>query len=219
MHSLLEGLILGITLAFFFGFGPAFFALLQTGVHRGFTKGFFLAFGIFLNDVGLVSLSIWGAHAIMKSMQKYQMIGLIGGLVLIVFGWVSFRHKVQANNENQEVSKDAPHAIIFVLKGFFLNLANPFVWLFWPTVVLGVAAPFMDDTNDIILFFTGTLSMVFLSDVIKVFLASRIKKWITNRFLQLVNRIAGVGLILFGFVLIFRTLYIAGVFNSLLKAL
>lgn len=209
MHTLLEGLILGLTLAVFFGFGPAFFALIQTGIHRGFTKGFFLALGVFINDLGIVSLSIVGAHAIMRSMQQYQLIGLVGGLILIVFGIVSLKYKSESNKKNKALGKDEPNAIIYVLKGFFLNLANPFVWLFWPTVVLGVAAPFMKDTRDIILFFTGTLSMVFLSDVTKVFLASRIKRYITNRFLLWVNRIAGIGLILFGLVLIIRTLYVA----------
>ena len=43
-----EGLILGFTLAFLFGFGPALFALIQTSIHRGLWSGFQLAFGEFL---------------------------------------------------------------------------------------------------------------------------------------------------------------------------
>ncbi|MBN2236079.1 MAG: LysE family transporter [Bacteroidales bacterium] len=209
MHSLFEGIILGITLAFLFGFGPTFFALLQTGIYRGFNKGFFLAIGIFLNDLVLVSISILGASTIMHNVQKYQLLGVIGGFLLIIFGLVSFRHKSEIIAEKQDTTVKEPGFLTFIFKGFFLNFANPFVWVFWPTVVLGIAAPFMKETNEMILFFSGTLSVVFLSDVLKVYLASRIKKHITAHFLQIVNRVAGISLVLFGIVLIIRTLYIA----------
>ncbi|MBN1651048.1 MAG: LysE family transporter [Bacteroidales bacterium] len=213
MHSLYEGFILGFTLAFFFGFGPAFFTLIQTGIHRGFLKGLFLAIGIFLNDVLLVSLSILGAHAIMSNIQKYQLLGIVGGILLIIFGFVSYRHKVIMNENNEGLNDNGPNYFTFVLKGFLLNLANPFVWVFWPTVVLGVAAPFMSETHDMILFFAGTLSVVLISDITKVYLASRIKRYITAKFLTLINRIVGVGLVIFGIALIVRTFYVAGFFS------
>lgn len=212
MHSLFEGIILGLTLAFFFGFGPAFFALLQTGIHRGFTKGFFLAVGIFLNDLALVSLSILGAHAIMNNIQKYQMLGVVGGILLIIFGVVSYRHKIEVAADNENVNYNGPNYLTFLIKGFLLNLANPFVWLFWPTVVLGVAAPFMSQTHDMILFFSGTLFIVFLSDVTKVYLASRIKRFITAKFLSLVNRAVGICLFIFGIALILRTIFLPNLF-------
>lgn len=208
MNSLLEGLLLGLSLAFFFGFGPAFFALIQTGIHRGFNKGFFLAIGIFLNDLLLVSISILGAHAIMSNIQKYQLLGVIGGVLLIIFGVVSYGHKVNLNGEKEITPEKSPGVLTFLFKGFFLNFANPFVWFFWPTVVLGVATPFMDTTNDIILFFSGTLSVVLISDILKVYLASRIKRFITAKFLLILNRVVGISLIIFGFILIIRTLFI-----------
>ncbi|MFH0999596.1 MAG: LysE family transporter [Bacteroidota bacterium] len=209
MHSLFEGIILGFTLAFFFGFGPAFFSLIQTGIHRGFTKGLFLAIGIFLNDLVFISLSILGAHAITNNMAKYQLLGIFGGIVLIIFGIVSYRHKVYLNNNKEEIISNGPPLFAFLLKGFLLNLANPFVWLFWPTVVLGIAAPFISETNDMILFFSGTLFVVLLTDIVKVYLASRIKRFITAKFLTLVNRGVGVSLIIFGIALIVRTLIVA----------
>ena len=99
-----------------------------------------------------------------------------------------------------------------MLKGFLLNIANPFVWLFWPTVVLGVATPFMNTTQDIVLFFSGTLSMFLLVDTTKVFLASRIKNYITDKILHLINKVAGVGLFIFGIVLVIRSIIMSGIF-------
>ncbi len=207
MNPLIEGIILGFTLAFFFGFGPAFFALIQTGIHRGFFKGFLLAIGVFLNDLFVVTVSIFGAHTIMNNVQSHRWLGIIGGIILIVVGIVTYGHKVEIDTETSEiVPKNEPHFTVYIIKGFLLNIANPFVWLFWPTVVLGVAAPFMDTTADIILFFAGTLSVVFLSDVTKVYLASKIKRFITDKFLIKINKIAGVALVIFGIILIARSL-------------
>ncbi|UBM62582.1 LysE family transporter [Candidatus Sulfidibacterium hydrothermale] len=210
MHPLFEGMLLGLTLALFFGFGPAFFALVQTGIHRGFSKGFILAVGVFLNDLTVVSVSIMAAHAVMDNMHKHQLLGIIGGIILIIFGVLTSRHKIEVNSSDEVVNISEPHAITYLIKGYLLNIANPFVWLFWPTVVLGVAAPFMDTTKDIILFFAGTLSVVFSSDVTKVYLASKIKGYITDKFLHLINKIAAISLIVFGIALIIRSLYMAG---------
>lgn len=210
MHPLFEGMILGLTLALFFGFGPAFFALVQTGIHRGFSKGFILAIGVFLNDLTVVSVSIVAAHAVMDNMHKHQLFGILGGVILIIFGTLTFKHKIVVNSSDEVVNISEPHAITYLIKGYLLNIANPFVWLFWPTVVLGVAAPFMDTTKDIILFFAGTLSILFSSDVTKVYLASKIKGYITDKFLRLINKIAAISLIVFGVALIFRSLYLAG---------
>ncbi|GMT45217.1 MAG: lysine transporter LysE [bacterium] len=211
MHPLFEGMILGLTLALFFGFGPAFFALVQTGIHRGFSKGFVLAIGVFLNDLTVVSISIVAARAVMENMHKHQLLGVAGGIVLMIFGILTYRHKIVVNSNDEVVNISEPHAITYLIKGFLLNIANPFVWLFWPTIVLGVAAPFMDSTSDIILFFAGTLAVVFSSDVTKVWLATKIKGYITDKFLWLINKIAGIILFIFGIALIIRSLYESGI--------
>ena len=36
MQTIFEGIILGLTLAVFFSFGPALVAEIQTSIHRGF---------------------------------------------------------------------------------------------------------------------------------------------------------------------------------------
>ncbi len=214
MNPFFEGILLGFTLALFFGFGPAFFALIQTAIHRGFWKGFQLAVGVFLNDLFVVTVSVWGAHAIMNDVNSHKWFGIAGGVILIVFGIVSYKHKIEVEDPDpsSDIVKTAqPHFMVYLVKGFLLNIANPFVWLFWPTVVLGVAAPFTDTLTDIILFFSGTLSVVFLSDVTKVYLASKIKRYITDKFLITINKAAGIALIIFGVVLIIRSFISSGI--------
>jgi threonine/homoserine/homoserine lactone efflux protein len=207
MSIFVEGMVLGLSLAFLFGFGPAFFALIQTGIQRGFWAGALLAFGIMLNDAVVVSLSLLGVAQVFAGTENYNYLGIVGGAILIVFGLVTFKKKAESGNtENQEIT-DSPHPVQLIVKGFLLNVANPFVWLFWIGISVGILARFSGNTSHMILFFTGTLSVVFTTDLLKTFLASQLKKFVNDKFLLLVNRIAGLALVGFGIYLIVRAVF------------
>lgn len=207
MNVFLEGTILGLSLAFLFGFGPAFFALIQTGIYRGFIPGTLLAFGIFLNDLLIVGLSIFGASSIMGNMENFKTIGIIGGALLVIFGIITYQRKTKAENPEGKEDENNPHPIIYIGKGFLLNAVNPFVWIFWISIIVGVTAQYNADPVKLILFFSGTLSIVLLTDVIKTFAASRLKKIITDKFLIFINKIAGIAISLFGIFLILRAIF------------
>lgn len=206
MSVFLEGTVLGLSLAFLFGFGPAFFALVQTGIYRGFIPGIFLAFGIFLNDVLIVSLSIFGTATLTQGINNYSLVGIVGGIMLVVFGVFTYRKKVDVEDSENKVNTKSPHIIEFIGKGFLLNAVNPFVWIFWLSIIIGINARFSGDTLKLILFFTGTLSVVFITDIAKTFGASRLKRFATDKFLILINKIAGVAIVVFGIFLIIRTI-------------
>jgi threonine/homoserine/homoserine lactone efflux protein len=197
---------MGLSLAFIFGFGPAFFALIQTAIHRGFGAGLLLALGIFLNDLVVVVLAMYGAVTLVSGSENYKLMGIIGGSLLLIFGVVTFRRKAMVK-ESEEKENDEPHALVYVAKGFLLNLANPFVWLFWLSVAVSAAAGYKADTYDLILFFSGTLGVVLLTDFLKVFTASRLSRFLTDKFLIMINKIAGVALFVFGLFLIFRAIF------------
>lgn len=206
MHALVEGIILGLSLAFIFGFGPAFFALIQTALHRGFWAGVLLAFGIFLNDVVIVILGLLGSVNVIKASENYQLMGIIGGTLLIIFGIVTFAQK-RKNRAAEQSNIDDPHPLVYIGKGFLLNLMNPFVWVFWLTVIVGATASYKADTISLILFFSATLGVVLLSDILKVFMASKLSAFVTEKFLINVNKIAGIALVLFGAFMILRSIF------------
>lgn len=197
---------MGLSLAFIFGFGPVFFALIQTALHRGFWQGALLAFGIFLNDLMVVVAALFGSVSLIKGSENYKLLGIIGGSLLIIFGIFTLRRKQLAKHKTQDQA-DENHAIIYVGKGFLLNLANPFVWLFWLTVVVGATASYKADTYSLTLFFSTALGIIFITDLLKVFTASRLKEFLTEKFLIIINKIAGIGLLLFGIFLILRAVF------------
>jgi threonine/homoserine/homoserine lactone efflux protein len=94
---------------------------------------------------------------------------------------------------------------MYILKGFFINFTNPFVWIFWMGVVVGFTANYKADRLLLLIFFTTTLGILFLMDVLKIFSAYKIKKFIQTHNIVWINRFAGVGLVLFGIYLVIRT--------------
>ena len=205
MHPFLQGIILGLTLSALLG--PALFTLLQTSIHRGLKSGIFLAFGIFLSDISVVYLSLLGALQLINQKNNYMFVGIIGGSILIGFGIYTFLHKIHIEDNNKGIEIRVPGPLTYILKGFFLNIMNPFVWFFWISAMVGVSATLGGDKQAIMTFFVGTLMTVFGADVLKVYLAHRIKDHLNVNILVRVNHFVGILLIGFGLFLIVRVFF------------
>ena len=205
MNIIFEGVILGLTLAIFFGFGPALVALIQTSIHRGLWPAFQLAFGVFLSDAALVALGFFGAVKIFNEFKVE--LGLVGGIILVIFGIVTFRRKVKLDVEgnSSNVRDDGPGFFTYVFKGFLINFTNPFIWLFWMGVVVGFTTNYEGDEFILFSFFASALGTVFIMDLLKSFSAYQIKRYIQTHNIVWINRFSGVGLVLFGLYLVLRT--------------
>jgi len=205
MHPLLQGIILGLTLSALLG--PALFTLLQTSIHRGVKSATVLAFGIFLSDVFVVYLAFMGALQLINQRNNYILAGIVGGLILIGFGLYTFYHKIHIDENNKAIEVRVAGPLTYILKGFFLNIMNPFVWFFWISAMVGVSSTYGDDKHGIMMFFIGTLATVFVSDVLKVFIASKIKAHLNANILVRVNHFVGILLDGFGIFLIIRVFF------------
>ncbi|MCK9400313.1 MAG: LysE family translocator [Bacteroidales bacterium] len=211
MQTIIEGVILGLTLSIFFGFGPALVAEIQTSILRGFWAAVLLAFGVFLSDAAIVAMGFIGAVQIFENNKT--LLGLIGGIILIIFGIVTYRRKatIDVDSHNPELKQKNPIFLTYILKGFFINFTNPFIWIFWMGVVVGFTSHYKGEILSLIIFFTTTLGIVLLMDVFKIFSAYKVKKYIQTHNIVWINRIAGFGLVLFGIYLVIRTYLEIGV--------
>jgi len=208
-NPLFEGIGFGLSLSVLIG--PSFFTLIQTSIYRGFTAGMVLAFGIFVSDITLVILSYFGLSQIMGNENNQLLLGLIGGVLLIIFGVVTFYRKphpekIECNNGLQQKIKQ-PGISTYFLKGYFLNIANPFLIFFWMSIVIFVNSNYGTDKSDTFLFFTTMLGVVLITDFIKCFVANKLKAYLKPPIMLWLNRIVGVLLVVFGFILIFRVMY------------
>lgn len=202
MNPVFEGILLGVSLSFLLG--PVFFALLNTSLHKGFLSGAFMAIGISLSDATAILLSFMGLTSLI-SVHKYQLIlGVIGGAVMIIFGTITFNKKVRFKEirpRSTPIKND--RKIMEILKGFFLNITNPFVWLFWLSVVTVVHSNY-DNRFKTTVFFLSALATVISFDLLKAYLAHKFKRLTRPKVMFWINKIAGAIIVVFGIVLIIR---------------
>lgn len=206
--SLLKGVLLGLTVAIIVG--PVFFTLLQTSINRGLKAGVQLAVGVVLSDLVLIVLSYVGILQLINNSHNYIIIGIAGGILLVVIGLYTATRKAPIAQQHgaPKLKIRKISASTFVLKGFFMNIINPFLLIFWITVMSyhGV----QESTKvEITLFFSTALVTIFITDVIKCYVAKKIKRFITQNVLLWVNRIVGIVLVFFGVLLIFRVFFLS----------
>jgi threonine/homoserine/homoserine lactone efflux protein len=206
VKAALQGLMLGLALAI--SFGPAFFALLQTSSKNGFKSGFALAIGIFFSDVFCVMLAYLGVAQLFNNPQNKIYIGLIGGTILMTFGFFNvFQKKSPISDAEEKLELPKVNFMFQIIKGFILNLLNPFVIIFWMGWVGLVSSNSEYSHIHIIMFFTTALSTVFITDVLKAYSANKISSYLSPKILRMFNLLLGLILIISGGVLIYRVFY------------
>lgn len=209
ISAIAEGIGLGITLAILTG--PAFFALLQTSIRNGYKSGIAFAIGVFISDTTLILLSYLGALQLFSDPKNNFIIGLIGGTILVMFGFFNIFQKqpLDMRTADGRVEKILPQKVnlpMIALKGFAINLINPFVIIFWIGVVSVESTRYDFSHLHIVSLFTAALLTVFGTDILKSIGANKITSVLNPKILLWVNRIAGVILIISGLTLIWKVM-------------
>lgn len=215
----IEGIGTGLLMALIFGFGPAFFLIIQTTLNYGFKSGMQIALGISLNDFFIVSICLMSSIQMQfDDPQNELYAGIAACIILILFGIYTITHKskavmktVQKTNDElakmEEVTNKKPLWIVLIGKGFLMNIFNPFVWIYWLTLVASISGRF-DRRIDSVVFFAGVLGAVLAGDILKSLGASSIKKIFTPKMIVTMNVIMGVVLICFGVFILLKVLFL-----------
>ncbi|MBU0486910.1 MAG: LysE family translocator [Bacteroidetes bacterium] len=200
-----QGILLGLTLSILIG--PVFFELLQVSIRRGFKSGIAFALGIVLSDFTCILLAYLGVSNLIQDEYFLFLVGIIGGIVMIAFGIFGIMQKTVIHGVNDENEVVKPKIVANLLKAYFLNLATPFVFIFWLGATSVVTAKYGGSRTDVSLFFLITLGTIFSTDILKSVAALQLKKVLKPNILVVIRKIAGVILILFGVALMYRVIY------------
>ncbi len=203
-EAIVSGMVLGVVLAFLIG--PVFFLLLDTSIKKGFKVAAYLALGVMLSDAFFILITYFSSSAI-QLMQDYKTeIGIGGGVLLIIFGVLNFIKKPHIKATELDLADDRPSLWIDTSKGFMMNLLNPFTLLFWIGVSGGVAVKFQSSDMHTVIFYSVVLATVLATDLLKAWLAAKLKRFLKPGVLVMVNKISGIGLVLFGCRLVYMIL-------------
>jgi threonine/homoserine/homoserine lactone efflux protein len=190
-----------------FSFGPAFFALINTSIRNGYKAASILAFGIVFSDFILCLLIIFlvhfGASNFIQDEKSQRFMGVLAGIVLIIFGAFYFKKQTE-KSEDVVIDVKTPSALLLLLKGFFLNSLNPTVWLLWLGNVTAVSKSLGYSLFKMIVYFSITLGIVLLVELAKNSMASKLKQFLKPKTMYVVNNITGSLLVICGLVLIYN---------------
>jgi len=213
-------ILIGLFLSVVVNMGPAFITLVQTSLHRGARSAAWFALGVILNDAMVISLCVLtSVQVVMRSQFEASLACIGAGIILLLFGFFTYRRKVKGREEliekrSEEIMKNAsdkPAWFVFLGKGFVLNILNPFVWIFWFSAVAVVAGNMGGNKLSTIVFFGIVLATTLAMELLKAWSAARLKKFLNPERTELMNKIAGVLLMLCGaYFIVFR-----GVLNLL----
>ena len=90
------------------------------------------------------------------------------------------------------------------MRGFLLNFLNPAVLIFWLSVVSIVSLKEDYSKTHEAFFFGSVLTTVFSIDLLKAFVAIRIKSLLKANVILWINRIIGIVLVCFGLSMIVK---------------
>lgn len=194
INAILSGIALGLLLSVLIG--PVFFLLIKTSIYDGFKSAMYLELGICFSDAVCIFLSYLGLANLLQEPSYRPIVSWVGGIVLIIFGIVTFRQKVKINKKLAIAKRD--DFIKLMLRGFLFNITNPSVIFFWIGAVGIAVNQFQGNKIHISSYFISTLAVVVLIDVIKAKLAMRLSKSMNEAKLSMLSKIAGTGILLFG---------------------
>jgi len=205
MEAVLKGLAISLLLVF--SVGPIVFTIIKQSIVNGRMGGFSFVAGIWLSDLLIVILSNVFSEAVTSLLHFKKAIGLTGSLFLLGMGifYLFFKKlKLRGAEESAVRISGGTHARL-VIAGFFINILNPAVIAFWLTTATTLAIG--NSVRDRILIFSTCILVNFGADVGKVLLAGKLSKKLTHRNIELINKISGLLLLIFGIALFFGVLY------------
>lgn len=205
MSWLLQGIALGLLLSILVG--PLLLTLLQTSIEEGLRAASAIGLGIWVSDGLFVMATFFGMsflEALTGQVWFRPIVGSVGGLILVAFGVGIVFSPVRTLEEARIGIRRTPYHRLW-LKGFAINTFNPFTVFFW----VGLTSTVFEGQElrqvEYFLFFVGILATIVVTDLVKIYSAKQIRRWLTVRHIKQVRRIAGLGLIGFGVALLIRT--------------
>jgi threonine/homoserine/homoserine lactone efflux protein len=202
-QSILEGISMGLVLSAMIG--PVFFSLVQGSLLHGFRYSFALALGVLLSDTLYVLVTFFGLQLFSDTKFFEMILGYGGGLILMGFGLKSLYKKSVDRISTGGIDLPKARKRSAFLKGFGINGVNPFVMLFWISIVGIVETKKNFLPRDIAYFYTGILLTVFAIDLLKALIAKQMARWVTPSVMWVLNKVVGLIIIGFGLRMIWMT--------------
>lgn len=207
-----QAVISGITLGFILALsvGPVIFTIVKQSLNNGREGGFSFVAGVWLSDILLVVISNAFSSLVSDLLEYKKPIAYIGSAFLISLGvfYVFFKKvKLRTDAAGNVVRFRKRDVAKIFSSGFLINTLNPSVIIFWLTTATTFAVKYSFEERVII--FGTCLSLNIVADIIKVFMAGKLRKRLTLHNISIINKISGTILIGFGIALLYGVIFLS----------
>ena len=189
--------------------GPVFFTLIETSITKGFRAGLFFDLGAMFADIIFIIIAYFSTSKILERVKDDPGLLIFGGVILIAYGIISYirtaKSLVKIVREHYAVNVKKNLGGLF-LKGFLLNFVNFGVLAGWIATII-MANALTNSKNGVFLFLVTVLVTFFLTDLVKITLAKKLKSKMTPRFIFKTKKWVSVLIIGFGVVLLVEGIF------------
>jgi threonine/homoserine/homoserine lactone efflux protein len=213
VEPILKGLLLGFILSI--SIGPVIFAIIKQSLTNGKRSGYAFVAGVSSSDFILLFICNFFTSLFNIVLNHKSTIALAGAGFLLLMGlYTLFFKKMKLENLSMNgVKKSVSLKGLFssYFSGFLMNTLNPSVFLFWFAWTAAINTSADNTPNPIqykLIVFGTCLGFVLLSDLIKVFLAGKLRPRLTEKNLLWINRVSGMIILIFSAVLLYSALLI-----------
>ena len=194
MIPFFHGVFFGLVLIFVFG--PTFFALMQTSIQQGVKSSLLFVLGAFFIDLLYVTVSLYGLSDLLNNPKT---VGLRNGITMIAMlgAGIYYWFKAPYHPGKKMIFSPLNASFKYFFKGMIINLLNPFLLIFWISLISVVEANYNYDDKGNRYFFLGVLTISLILDISKSLLAQKLKDLIKPKLIAYVNKILSVVMLLF----------------------
>lgn len=217
IYEFKKAFLVGVFMSFMIG--PVFFMLLKTSVLKGARAAIAFDFGVILGDIGFILIAYFGSRSLLEKIKDDPRLFLFGGLVLVVYGIITYidkTNKKEINEDEIEVAKGNNYFKLFI-NGFLLNCINVGVLAFWLGLIVVVGPTLNMNQNAMFWYFSVVILGYVVTDLCKILLAKQLKNKLTPAVIYRIKRGMGVLLIVFGAVLILKSFIPKEKMDNLIK--
>ncbi|MFY7899809.1 MAG: LysE family translocator [Chitinophagaceae bacterium] len=200
LTALLKGVGLGFLLAI--SMGPIIFAIIKQSISNGHKAGYAFIIGVSLSDITVVFICNVFTNLFEAALKHQTFIAIVGSIFLLAAGIYTFFFKKEQVYDDAILNKayKKREYIAIAAGGFFMNILNPGIflfWLLWSTTILADSLTHENPFQYRLVVYITCLVFVFISDVAKVQLSNILRPKLTPKNMHHINQLSG--LILMGF--------------------
>ena len=202
LDDILTAIPFGIILSF--TVGPVFFVLLETSATKGVRSALIFDSGVILADILFIVVAFFSTEKLLGKIENDPNFVIFGGVLLVFYGIISFIKKSKSFRsivkEYHKVELKKGYGKLFI-KGFLLNFINIGVLLGWLGFIV-LASKITTSQNGVIVFITTMIVAYFVTDLVKIIAAKRLKNKLTPRLIFKTKKIIALVILGFGILLL-----------------